>query len=42
MYSDIQETDCKQYLVLLQNAHVKFLTHRHDQIPINIADIADD
>lgn len=42
MNADVEEADRKKNLVLLQRAHVQLLSHRHDEVPVEIADVADD
>lgn len=42
MHSNIQESDRKQDFVLLKCARIQFLPHGHDDVTVDVADVADD
>lgn len=42
MHADVEEAHSQKNLVLLQRTHVELLSHRHDEVPVEIADVAND
>lgn len=42
MHSDVKEPDRQEELVLLERAAVELLTHREEEVAVEVADVGDD
>lgn len=39
--ADVEKPDCEEEFVLLERASVELLPHRHEEIPVEVADVVD-